>query len=28
LCGTRINSIRPPHRGAALYYPNMEVTRR
>jgi gluconolactonase len=28
LCGTRINSIRPPHRGAALYYPNVEGTRR
>jgi hypothetical protein len=24
LCGTRINSIEPPHRGAALYYPDVE----
>lgn len=28
LCGTRINSIEPPHRGAALYYPDVEPARR
>jgi gluconolactonase len=28
LCGRRINSIEPPYRGAALYYPDVENTRR